>query len=80
MGISFSGTLTDLRKASATLTGKFDPKLNNIMAVFLCHSRKAHDQYYCMNVGHPGLINAFKQLDNFQADPEQLISCDTSTS
>ena len=50
------------------------------MAVFLCHSRKAHDQYYCMNVSHPGLINAFKQLENFQADPEQLISCDTSTS
>ena len=70
--ISFSGTLTDLRKVASTLTGKFDPKLNDLMAVFLCHSRKAHDQYYCMNVG--------LQLENLQADPEQIGSCSISSS
>ena len=43
MGISFSGTITDLRKAAAILTTKYDPKLQDIMSLFLGHSRKAHD-------------------------------------
>ena len=70
MDISYSGTLTDLRKAAATLTGKFDPKLNDVMSLFLCHSRKAHDRYYQMNMGHNGLADAFKSLENFQTSPD----------
>ena len=70
MGISFSGTITDLRKAAATLTAKYDPKLQDIMSLFLGHSRKAHDRYYKMNIGHDGLTDAFNNLETFQTSPD----------
>ena len=70
MGIEFSGTITDLRKAAATLTAKHDPKSQDIMSLFLGHSRKAHDHYYKMNIGHDGLTEAFNNLETFQTFPD----------
>ena len=55
MGIEFNGTITDFRKAAATLTGKLNPNLHETMAIFLGHSRKAHDRYYRIQYGHDGL-------------------------
>ena len=66
MSINFVGTITDLRKAAATLTGKYNPELHDLMALFMCHSRVAHDKYYRVNIGHDGLVDAFKSLENFQ--------------
>ena len=34
MGLSFKGTISDIRKATATLTGKHDPTLHQLMAHF----------------------------------------------
>ena len=69
MGISFNGTITDLRKAAATLTGKFQPSLQELMAVFMGHSRTAHEKYYKIQMGHQGLSEAFKSLESFQSNP-----------
>ena len=55
MSIHFVGTITDLRKAAATLTGKFQPNLHDLMAVFMGHSREAHERYYKIQMGHHGL-------------------------
>ena len=65
MGIQFSGTVTDLRKAAATLTGKYSPNLHELMALFLCHSVRAHDKYYRIQVEHDGLTEAFNSLERF---------------
>ena len=73
MGIEFIGTITDFRKAAATLTGKIDPNLHKIMAVFLGHSRKAHDRYYRIQLGHDGLSQAFKNLEIFQTNPDASL-------
>ena len=70
MGINFQGTITDLRKAAATLTGKYDPNLHELMAIFLGHSRRTHDRYYRIHVGHNGLTEAFKSLERFQSNPD----------
>ena len=45
------------------------------MSLFLCHSRKAHDRYYQMNMGHNGLADAFKSLENFQTSPDSRRTC-----
>ena len=58
MGITFHGTVTDIRKAAATLTGKYAPNLHDKMALFLGHSRVAHERYYRVNLGHDGLSEA----------------------
>ena len=75
MGIHFNGTITDLRKAAATLTGKFQPSLHELMAAFMGHSRKAHEKYYKIQMGHHGLTEAFKSLESFQTNPH----CDSSS-
>ena len=74
MGISFSGTITDLRKAAATLTGKHNPKLHDMMSAFLGHSRWAHEHYYKINLGHDGLTEAFNNLEIFQTYPDANFS------
>ena len=68
-GLHFTGTITDIRKAAATLTGTFAPDLHELMALFLCHSRKSHDKYYRINMGHNGLSEAFQMLESFQTEP-----------
>ena len=75
ISINFVGTITDLRKAAATLTGKYNPKIHDLMALFMCHSRAAHDKYYKINIGHDGLVDAFKSLENFHSiEPSPLQS------
>ena len=69
MGINFNGTLTDIRKAAATMTGKHQPNLHETMANFLCHSLKAHDKYYMIQHGHRDLSLAFQSLERFQSIP-----------
>ena len=73
MGINFKGTITDLRKAAATLPGKYDPNLHELMAIFLGHSRRTHDRYYRIHVGHNGLTEAFKSLERFQSNPDAQL-------
>ena len=70
MGIDFNGTATDLRKCAATLTGKFRPEMHELMALFMGHSRKCHDKYYRVHLGHSGLTEAFKCLETFQTHPD----------
>ena len=81
LGIKYSGTITDLRKYAATMTGKFDPSLHEVMALFLGHSRKAHDKYYRINLGHDGLSHAFTKLESFQSisDEEEESSGNVNT-
>ena len=77
MGIVFIGTATDIRKSAATLTGMFAPDLHETMASFLCHSRKAHDSYYKINLGHDGLSKAFESLATFQSLPDHSHSMES---
>ena len=70
IGIHFSGTITDLRKAAETLTGKLAPNLHELMALFLCHSPKTHDEYYRIHLGHDGFSEAFEKLETFQTSPD----------
>ena len=72
MGISFSGTVTDLRKASATLTGKYFPQMHELMSLFLEHSRKVHDKNYRIHLGHDGLIQAYKALEIMHIQPHSI--------
>ena len=74
MGIVFTGTATDIRNSAATLTGMFAPDLHEIMASFLCHSRKAHDTCYKINLGHDGLSKAFESIATFQSLPNESYS------
>ena len=67
MGIKFSGTVTDLRKAAASLIRKYAPNIHEKMALFLCHSIKAHDEYYRIKLGHDGLTETFNSLEKFQS-------------
>ena len=73
LGIYFRGTITDLRKSAATLTGKFAPDLHELMALYLCHSRKTHDRYYRIHLGHDGLSKAFEKLETFQTHPDDEV-------
>ena len=77
LSIRFCGTITDLRKAAATLTGKFAPDLHELMALFLCHSRKTHDKYYRIHLGHDGLSQAFEKLETFQTNPDVQFNTET---
>ena len=79
MGLYFKGTISDIRKAAATLTGKHDPNLHELMAQYLCHSRKAHDRYYRVQLGHQGLTHAFSSLKKFQSHPNSVLSMNNST-
>ena len=74
MGIQFSGTITDLRKAAATLTGKFSPNLHELMALFMCHSVSTHDRSYRIHVGDDGLTEAFNSLEKFQSQSLNNLS------
>ena len=67
LGIRFNGTVTDIRKATVTLTAKYCPHLHDLMALFLGHSRKVHEKFYRINMGHPGLLEAFETLEKIQS-------------
>ena len=69
MGIAYSGTITDFRRAAATLTGQQMPSLTDKMAQFLGHSRRVHEKHYRVQYGHFGLIEAFLQLESMQSNP-----------
>ena len=69
MEIVYPGTITDLRKASATLTGKFCPQMHDVMSLFMGHSRNTHENNYRIHLGHDGLINAFMALEKMQSQP-----------
>ena len=63
------------------MTGKYDPSLHEVMPLFLGHSRKAHDKYYRINLGHDGLSHAFTKLESFQviSDEEEESSGNVNT-
>ena len=42
------------------------------------HSRKAHDKYYRLHLGHNGLTRAFQSLEKFQTYPD-LSNSDVSS-
>ncbi|KAI6646943.1 hypothetical protein LOD99_9037 [Oopsacas minuta] len=69
MEIQYFGTVTDFRRAAASLTGRHKPHLVEAMSLFLGHSRRAHDKYYRIQFGHFGLIDAFIELEKLQTDP-----------
>ena len=69
MGIFCDCTITDFRKVSVSLTGKYCPELQEIMAQFFCHSRIVHEKSYNIQLGHSGLIKAFKALETMQSNP-----------
>ena len=66
MGIQFKGTVTNLRKAAATLTAKFAPENQDLISDFLCHSRKCHDKIYHVQTGHPNFVQAFQAIEFVQ--------------
>ena len=74
IGLVFRGTITDFRRASATLTGQFIPHLSENMAQFLGHSRRVHDGHYRMTLGHFGLSEIFKQLEIIQTTPNSSVN------
>ena len=74
IGLVFRGTITDFRRASATLTGQFIPHLSENMAQFLGHSRRVHDGHYRMTLGHFGLSEIFKQLEIIQSTPNSSVN------
>ena len=67
--IRYGGTVTDFRRAAASLTGQYKPHLAETMSLFLGHSRRAHDKYYRIQFGHFGLVDAFIELEKLQTDP-----------
>ena len=69
LGIHFRGTVTDLRRAAATLTGNYSPQLSERMSQLMGHSRKTHDKVYRVQLGHSGLLEAFKELEVLQSNP-----------
>ena len=73
MGIHCNSSITDFRKASVSLTGKYCPEYHDIMSQFMCHSRHTHENTYKMNLGHPGLVNAFHVLHRMQKHPFQSV-------
>ena len=71
MGILYSGTVTDIRKSAALLTGKYASNLHEMMALFLGHSVKTHDKYYRVQLGHDGLSEAFNMLESMQSGSDE---------
>ena len=69
MGISYSGTITDLRKAAATLTGIYYPELHEKMSNFMCHRSTVHHKHYRILMGHYGLTKPFLALEKMQTNP-----------
>ena len=69
MSISYRGTVTNFRRAAATLTGCQNPAVSEKMAQLMSHSRKAHDKHYRMQSGQYGLLCAYKVLENMQKNP-----------
>ena len=66
LGIYYTGTVTYFRRAAATLTEKFNSDLIEKMALFMGHSRRVHDKYSRVQLGHHGLVDAFEKLENMQ--------------
>ena len=69
MDIVYDGTMTDFRRAAATLTGQLMPSLTDKMSQILGHSRRVHEKHYRVQYGHFGLIEDFLQLENMQSNP-----------
>ena len=69
LDILYSGSVTDFRRAAATLTGEQNPALSETMAQLMCHSRTAHDRYYRIQNGNSNLLSAFLQLERMQTTP-----------
>ena len=67
--IRYEGTVTDFRRAAASLTGQYKPHLAEVMSLFLGQRRRAHDKYYRIQFGHFGLVDAFVELEKLQKDP-----------
>ena len=63
MDIHFKGTVTDLRKAAATLTGMHCPRLQEMMSGFMCHTSEVQRKHYRVSMGHYGLTEAFYALE-----------------
>ena len=76
IGLNFKGTVTDFRRAAATLTGQINPQLSEKMALFLGHSRRVHDRHYRIQLGHFGLAEVFTELGMMQSNP---YSCNISS-
>ena len=69
MGISYNGTITDLRKTAATLTGIHYPEIHDIMSSFMCHSGSVHSRHYKVPISHDGLTKPFFALEKMQTYP-----------
>ena len=69
IGVNYRGTVTDFRRAAATLTGKYYPQLSEIMSQLMGHSRHTHDKVYRVQLGYTGLLSAFQALEVMQKDP-----------
>ena len=52
MGITYKGTVTDFRRAAATLTAQYAPEMAENMALFLGHSRRVYDKHYRIQLRH----------------------------
>ena len=74
LGIFCEATVTDFRKASVSLIAKFCTNLHELMAQFFCHSKIVHERNYKIQVGHSGLIRAFKALEKMQTSPFSSIN------
>ena len=79
VGLNFKGTVTDFRRAAATLTGQMNPDLAEKMALFLGHSRRVHDRHYRIQLGDFGLAEVFKQLEVMQTNPYPCNSLSNSS-
>ena len=66
IGIQFNGTITDLRKAAATLTGIHYPEMQDMMSSFMCHSSAVHHKHYRVSMGHYGMTKPFFALEDMQ--------------
>ena len=63
MDIIFKDTVTDLKKAAATLTGTHCRRLQEMMSGFMCHMSEVQRKHYRVSVGHYGLTEAFYALE-----------------
>ena len=69
MEIPFNGTVTDLRKAAATLTGIHYPRVHELMSEFMCHASEVQRKHYQVSTGHYGLTKAFNAFEKMQSVP-----------
>ena len=72
LGIHYTGTVTDLRKAAATLTARFAPHIQDLVSDFLCHSRKVQDKFYRVQIGDPNFFQAFQAIEFSQKSSNSL--------